>query len=160
MQYLAATMAVYRSRPRSAMKRTLLALLIATAMPVSALATPTFVSADKLWSYSHDPLNQELNKSEIPAYDSKTNTLWIAGVGGVDVLNAQTGALVQRIDVSSIGAVNSVSVKNGIAAFAIESSNRTSPGVVQLFDTQTRSQMGGNITVGALPDMLTFTPDG
>ncbi len=142
------------------MKKSLLALLIAAAMPVSALATPTFVSADKLWSYSHDPLNQELNKSEIPAYDSKTNTLWVAGVGGVDVLNAQTGALVQRIDVSGIGAVNSVSVKNGIAAFAIESSNRTSPGVVQLFDTQTRSQMGGSITVGALPDMLTFTPDG
>ena len=142
------------------MKKTLIALLIAAALPLSAQATPSFVSATKLWTYSHDPLRTDTNKSEIPAYDAKTNTLWVAGVGGVDVLNAQTGARLQRIDVSTTGSVNSVAIKNGVAAFAIESSTRTSPGVVQLFDTQSRTQMGGNITVGALPDMLTFTPDG
>jgi len=39
---------------------------------------------------------------------------------------------------------------------------RTAPGVVALFDTSTRSPLGGisTITVGALPDMVTFTPDG
>jgi DNA-binding beta-propeller fold protein YncE len=142
------------------MKKTLLAVLIATLMPLSAMATPTFVSANKLWSYIHDPQNTEQNKSEIPAYDAKTNTLWVAGVGGVDVLNATTGARIQRIDVSATGSVNSVAIKNGVAAFAIESQNRTSSGVVQLFDTQSRTQLGNNITVGALPDMLTFTPDG
>lgn len=143
------------------MKKTLIALLLAAALPVTATATPSFVSADKLWSYSHDPLNTETNKSEIPAYDAKTNTLWVAGVGGVDVLNARTGALIQRIDLRNAGTVNSVAINNGVAAFAIEnSSNRTSPGIVQLFDTQSRSQMGSNISVGALPDMLTFTPDG
>ena len=142
------------------MKKTLIALLIAAAVPLSAQATPSFVSATKLWTYSHDPLKTDTNKSEIPAYDAKTNTLWVAGVGGVDVLNAQTGARLQRIDVSTTGSVNSVAIKNGVAAFAIESSTRTSPGVVQLFDTQSRTQMGGNITVGAMPDMLTFSPDG
>ncbi len=142
------------------MKKTLIVLTLAAALPLAAQASPTFISASKLWTYSHDPLNAERNKSEIPAFDAKTNTLWVAGVGGVDVLNAQSGALVQRIDVSAVGAVNSVSIKNGIAAFAVESSNRTAPGVVQLFDTQTRTQMGNNIAVGALPDMLTFTPDG
>ncbi|TXI72055.1 MAG: PEP-CTERM sorting domain-containing protein [Dechloromonas sp.] len=143
------------------MKKTLIALLIAAALPLSAQATPSFVSATKLWTYSHvDTGTADTNKSEIPAYDAKTNTLWVAGVGGVDVLNAQTGARLQRIDVSTTGSVNSVAIKNGVAAFAIESSTRTSPGVVQLFDTQSRTQMGGNITVGALPDMLTFTPDG
>lgn len=142
------------------MKKTLIALLVASTLPIAAQATPTFVSASKLWTYTHVSQNGETNKSEIPAYDAKTNTLWVAGVGGVDVLDAQTGTRLQRIDVRATGSVNSVAIKNGVAAFAIESSNRTDPGVVQLFNTQTRSQMGSNITVGALPDMLTFTPDG
>ena len=40
--------------------------------------------------------------------------------------------------------------------------HRTQPGVVKLFDTHTRALASGvnSITVGALPDMLTFTPDG
>jgi DNA-binding beta-propeller fold protein YncE len=142
------------------MKKTLLAVLVSAVMPLSSMATPTFVSAEKLWTTHHDLDGKDTNKSEIPAYDLKTNTLWVAGVGGVDVLNATTGVRIQRIDVSATGSVNSVAIKNGVAAFAIESQNRTSPGVVQLFDTQSRSQLGSNITVGVLPDMLTFTPDG
>ena len=35
------------------MKKTLIALLIAAALPLSAQATPSFVSATKLWTYSH-----------------------------------------------------------------------------------------------------------
>ncbi len=39
---------------------------------------------------------------------------------------------------------------------------RTEPGVVKLYDTQTRGLLVGthSISVGALPDMLSFTPDG
>lgn len=39
---------------------------------------------------------------------------------------------------------------------------RTEPGVVRLYDTQTRGLLVGthSISVGALPDMLSFTPDG
>ncbi|MCV5262551.1 hypothetical protein OFC55_33315, partial [Escherichia coli] len=69
----------------------------------------------------------------------------------------------QRIDVTPFGAINSVAVHNGIAAFAIENTtDRTQPGVVKLFDTSTRALASGvnSITVGALPDMLTFTKDG
>ncbi len=36
----------------------------------------------------------------------------------------------------------------------------TDPGQVVFFDTLSRTQNGSAITVGALPDMLTFTPDG
>ena len=31
--------------------------------------------------------------SEIPAFDSRTNTIWVVGIVGVDVLDADTGAL-------------------------------------------------------------------
>lgn len=100
--------------------------------------------------------------SEIPAFDAATGTLWTAGVNGVEVRNALTGGLVEFIDTTAFGSINSVAVHNGVAAFAIESGVRTDPGVVKLYDTTTRSLTSGinSITVGALPDMLTFTPDG
>ena len=100
--------------------------------------------------------------SEISAFDALTNTLWVAGVVGVDVLNVATGALVQHIDTTAFGSLNSVAINNGIAAFAIESTVRTDPGVVKFYDTTTLSLASGinSISVGALPDMLTFTPGG
>lgn len=108
-------------------------------------------------------LNTSGATAEIPAFDALTNTLWVAGVVGVDVLNASTGSLVQHIDTSGFGNINSVSVYNGMAAMAFESAaDRTLPGQVVLFDTASRTLASGisQIAVGALPDMLTFTPDG
>lgn len=99
--------------------------------------------------------------AEIPAFDALTNTLWVAGVVGVDVLNATNGSLIQHIDTRSFGNINSVAIHNGRAAMAFESSlDRTANGQVVLFDTVSRIQNGSAITVGALPDMLVFTPDG
>jgi hypothetical protein len=111
------------------------------------------------WSMSH----MAGVTAEIPAFDALTNTLWVAGVVGVDVLDAGTGSLVQHIDTTGFGFVNSVAIHNGMAAMAFESSaDRTLPGQVVLFDTGTRTLASGTnqIGVGALPDMLTFTPDG
>ena len=141
------------------MKRSILAIaLAATFVPaLSSAAAPVF---NKLWTTNHGitGLNTGVT-SEISAFDSSTNTIWVAGVVGVDVLNASTGALVQHIAASGI---NSVAIKNGVAAFAIENSVRNTPGTVQFYDTATRALTGGinSITVGALPDMLSFTADG
>jgi hypothetical protein len=122
----------------------------------------------KLWTHSHDTPGQV---SEIAAFDPRTNTIWIAGVVGVDVLDAETGALVQHIDVTAHGAVNSVAIHNGLAAFAVEaasqsatcpSCDRRTPGKVLFYDTATRLPSGDitEVGVGSLPDMLTFTHDG
>ena len=71
------------------------------------------------------------------------------------------GTLVEHIDVTGYGLVNSVAIHNGLAAFAIEAApDRREPGVVVFYDTRTRLPIGDPITVGALPDMLTFTHDG
>jgi len=143
---------------------TLLALALASALSVftapAAQAAGELSGASKLWTYTHSSSTSFL--SEIVTFDSATRTLWVSGVSGVDILDAATGSFLQRIDTSAFGTINSVSIHNGIAAFAIESSNRTAPGVVKLFDTSTRSLASGinSITVGALPDMLTFTKDG
>lgn len=141
------------------MKKTLLCVAIAaTLAPLSAYATP--LSSTKTWSFTNADVAGQT--AEISAFDSQTNTLWVAGVKGVDVINARTGSLVQHIDTTSFGSINSVAIKNGIAAFAIEALTRTDAGVVKLYDTATRNLSSGvnSISVGALPDMLTFTPDG
>lgn len=118
------------------------------------------LSIERLWSYAHAPANPG-QKAEIVAHDERTDTLWVAGTVGVDVLDRRNGQLVAHLPVGQFGAVNSVAIHDGVAALAIESTvDRTLPGVVVFFDTRTRRQLGAPVPVGALPDMVTFTPDG
>lgn len=137
--------------------KTLPALLAGLALAGAAHgASP--LEFNKIWTYAHGSV-----ASEIPAFDSLTNTVWVAGVTGVDVLNASTGALAQSIDTTPYGSVNGVSIFNGMAAMAFENAtDRTQAGQIVLFDTATRTLASGinQISVGALPDMVTFTPDG
>ena len=140
-----------------------LAALIAGVLSIGPTLASAGFTFDKEWTYVHDMAQGRTG--EIAAFDQMTNTIWVAGIVGVDVLDATNGSLVQHIDTSTFGgSINSVAIKNGLAAFAIESSTRTNSGVVQFFDTTTRALTTGfyanTITVGALPDMLTFTPDG
>ncbi|MEC4985303.1 MAG: choice-of-anchor I family protein [Oscillatoria sp. PMC 1068.18] len=78
--------------------------------------------------------------------------------------NNQSGELRSQltqfsIDVTSFGAVaNSVAVQNGIVAIAVEAEEKTEPGTVVFFDTD--GNFLNSVTVGALPDMLTFNPTG
>lgn len=132
-------------------------------VPRMAAAAEQVLTFQLQWTYKHsDATNPAGQTSEIPAFDRRTNTLWVAGVVGVDVLDARTGALVEHIDTTAYGAVNSVAIHDGLAAFAIESATRTLPGVVVFYDTETRTLSPGMsaVPVGALPDMLTFTRDG
>lgn len=145
------------------MKNTMIAALVsALFLPAIASADTTFASLTKLWTYDHALTGAAGQMSEISAYDSTTNSLWVAGVAGVDVLNAANGSLIQHIDTTSFGSINSVAIYNGIAAFAMESTTRTDAGTIKFFDTTTRALSSGinSVTVGALPDMITFTKDG
>src|SRR5687767_9501780 len=105
------------------MKKTPLALgsafaAVLVAMP--AAAAGPLDGASKAWTYAHSSSSGYL--SEIVSFDSKTSTLWVSGISGVDVLDAATGSFLQRVDTSAFGSINSVSIHNGMAAFAIESS--------------------------------------
>lgn len=133
------------------------ALLAFSSAP--AWAASPVDDATRAWSYSHASASGFL--SEIVAFDSVNQQLWVSGVSGVDILNASTGTFIDRIAITG-GAINSVAIKNGIAAFAIEATDRATPGRIDLYDTTSRALLAGNssITVGALPDMVTFTPDG
>ena len=94
-------------------------------LPVAAAPAERPLSFTKLWTHGHTTPGQ---LSEIPAFDRRTNTVWVAGVVGVDVLDGETGTLVEHIDVTGYGLVNSVAIHNGLAAFAIEAGHLTADG--------------------------------
>jgi hypothetical protein len=139
-----------------------LSFAVAAALLCStATAQGGALSLQRLWQYPHAQTGVPGQKAEIPAYDERTDTLWVAGVVGVDVLDRATGALRAHISVTNFGAVNGIALHDGVAALAIESTvDRTLPGVVVFYDTRSRRQLGQPVPVGALPDMLTFTPNG
>jgi len=146
-------------------KQALLISAIAATFSTASLASDPAISFEWQWTHEHTTVGQA---SEIPAYDVKTNTIWVAGVVGVDVLDADSGALLKHIAVTPHGFVNSVAIHNGLAAFAIEaysdelSGDRRAPGVVLFYDTKTMAPSKGvnSVSVGSLPDMLAFTHDG
>jgi DNA-binding beta-propeller fold protein YncE len=129
------------------------------ALPVAAAPAERPLSFTRLWTHGHTTAGQV---SEIPAFDRRTNTVWVAGVVGVDVLDGETGTLIEHIDITGYGLVNSVAIHNGLAALAIEAGppDRRRAGVVVFYNTGTRLPIGDPVTVGSLPDMLTFTHDG
>jgi hypothetical protein len=80
----------------------------------------------------------------------------------IDVVNISDPAepkLSRSITVSDKGIPNSVAVsKYGIVAVAIEANIRQEFGIVAFYNTQGR--LLSSVTVGAVPDMVTFTPNG
>ena len=104
--------------------------------------------------------------SEISAYDPLSQRLFTVNnetVAKVEVLDFSTGTSLTRlsaIDVSALGGVaNSVAVSNGRLAIALEATNKQATGSVVIVDTRTLAVLK-TISVGALPDMVTFSPDG
>jgi hypothetical protein len=132
------------------------------AAAIAALFVPVVQAADweKLWTFEHGAGTSVAGQtSEILAFDSLNNELWVAGLKGVDILNAANGSFVQHIDTTAFGELNSVAIRNGVAAFAIAAPIKTDAGSVLTYDTTSRSFQQSYL-VGALPDMVTFTADG
>ncbi len=105
----------------------------------------------------------QLNSAEIVSYDASTKRLYVANsVGGkLDILNLANPAAitaVASIDIKSYGGINSVAARNGVIACALEGANPQANGSVVFFNQDGVFQK--QVTVGALPDMITFSPDG
>ena len=104
--------------------------------------------------------------AEISAYDPSTKRLFVVNnstTNKIDVLdfsNPAAPVLISSISMAPFGGlVNSLDVYKGMLAAAIESANKQDPGKVALFNTYDYSVIK-TITVGALPDMITYSPDG
>ena len=102
--------------------------------------------------------------AEICAYDPSAKTLFVVNgedkvIDMLDLSDPSTPVHVGSIDVSPYGDTpNSVAVHGGLVAVAVAAENAQAPGKVAVFST------AGDIlkafSVGALPDMVTFTPNG
>jgi len=104
--------------------------------------------------------------AEITAYDPLTQRLFVVNNGTVnkiDVIDFKDPLHMKVIGSISMlpygGTVNSVAVYDGKLAAAIESIDKQANGKVAVFKTSDYSELKV-ITVGALPDMVVFSPDG
>jgi Ca2+-binding RTX toxin-like protein len=120
------------------------------------------IKLTELGRYTTGVFNQ--GAAEISAYDSTSKRLFVvnAQAATIDILDLSdptSPSKISQIAVGSFGAVaNSVTVKNGIVAVAVEAVDKTNPGKVVFYDAN--GTYLNDVQVGSLPDMLTFTPDG
>ncbi|GAB4541134.1 MAG: hypothetical protein Tsb0014_32820 [Pleurocapsa sp.] len=102
--------------------------------------------------------------AEITDYDPTSQSLFVVNganktIDVLDLSDPNNPTFKFAISIEDFGdGVNSVAVKNGIVAAAVESDPSQDPGQVVFFDTD--GNLLNQLMVGALPDMVTFTPDG
>jgi 2',3'-cyclic-nucleotide 2'-phosphodiesterase (5'-nucleotidase family) len=106
--------------------------------------------------------------AEISAFDPTSNRLFITsdvGVRIVDMTNPSTPVLVGAgpVSLTGLGGISnnasSVAVKNGIVAISLINPDKSLPGEVIFLNASDGSYLN-KVTVGANPDMVTFSPDG
>lgn len=101
---------------------------------------------------------------EISAYDPTTQRLFVVSAAAssilvLDLSNPASPSLITTINGAPYGAsFNSVAVKNGVVAAAVEANPKQNPGSIVFFDSN--GAFLNQVPAGALPDMITFTPDG
>ena len=166
------------SRLTSFPRHLLLSLLAAAALaacggdddntPVAtppAEATPKTLQLEKVGEYASGVYFE--SAAEIPAFDaaSKRGFIVNAQKGAVDVIDMTDPAQpahIGMIDATQLlagASINSVAVHDGLVAVAVQAANKTDPGLLALYQASDL-KLVGQAQVGALPDMLTFTPDG
>jgi hypothetical protein len=133
----------------------------ALSAPLRAVAPPS-IQLQVLGTYSTGVFNA--GAMEIAAHDPATQRLFVVNASSstVDVLDVQdptNPTLLFAIDLTPYGnQANSVAVHNGFVACAVEADVKQDPGRVVFFSTN--GHFVNQVTVGALPDMLTYTPNG
>ena len=152
------------------------------ALAVAGMALTTTVQADYINSQQHPKfINSNVNRinlvpigtyetglfdesaAEIVAHDPKAQLLYISNANDqsidvVSIRNPRNPKQKFSIDMSNFGNPNSVAVKRGIVAVAVEGEETDALGQVIFFNRW--GKFLNAVNVGVLPDMVTFTPDG
>lgn len=152
------------------MKNTLLAAALLACGASNAFAAPAAspfaINITPIGTYATNVFGE--SAAEIVAHDPATQRLFVVNAqsGAIDVLDVlNPGSPNKLFSVDLGGIVNSVAVYKGLAAVAVEANPKTDPGKVVFFnaasdDEETAKAFAVEVKVGALPDMLVFTPDG
>lgn len=151
------------------MKNRIIALTLAAsgllAAPVAALASEhETLNITKLGTHSSGIFSDEVSGAEISAHDPRTQRLFVVNgaqnrVDVLDIRNPSAPTKLFSIDCAPHGAQpNSVAVSRGVVAVAVQATVKTDPGQAVFYDAD--GNLLAFVTVGALPDMITFTPNG
>lgn len=121
---------------------------------------PSALKFTKVTSFSNGSGDEGF--AEISAYDQKTKKLFVVNPNETEVSVWDISIPTTALKLSSIrlsATPNSVAVKDGLLAVAVENQNKQGNGSIITYDTETMTQK--NVyPAGALPDMVTFSPDG
>ena len=139
-----------------------LAVPVANAAPMQQTVPPAPITLELLGSYQTGIFDQ--GAAEIVAYDGTSQRAFVVNGGNatidmLDLSDPTVPTLISQIDVSEYGGIaNSVAVYDGIVAAAVENSDKQANGSIVFFTTD--GEFIAEVEAGALPDMITFTPDG
>lgn len=136
--------------------------------PIQAQESNTIEEVSAAGSVQLSPAGSiALAGAEIVAFDPDSQHFYVTSGDGLQIIDgsaAPTLTLVTTIDPTT-GTLSfdnseftSVAVANGVVAASLPAMTKTNPGSVLFFDITGTLQ--SSVTVGALPDMVTFTPDG
>ncbi|GGZ14646.1 hypothetical protein GCM10007049_03190 [Echinicola pacifica] len=102
-----------------------------------------------------------LSAAEISAYDEVSKHLFITNAEkeGITVVELADPSAPAEIGFIDAGKVNSVAAYQGKIAVAVQNDNKQLNGEVKVYDTPSLQEIAV-YEVGALPDMVAFTPDG
>ncbi|MDB2606874.1 choice-of-anchor I family protein [Zobellia sp.] len=100
--------------------------------------------------------------AEISAFDTKTGKLFVVNpveseVSVWDISEPSSPS--KQVSIALNGTPNSVAVHDGLLAIAVENANKQADGTIEVYDTATMT-LTNSYPAGALPDMVTFSPDG
>ncbi|MEZ5018300.1 MAG: choice-of-anchor I family protein [Flavipsychrobacter sp.] len=104
------------------------------------------------------------SSAEVIAYDTATNRLYVVNSEKniLHILNFNNPASLSQLtqlDMSSYGGgIQSVAAYNGLIAVAVQANSKQDSGKVVFFAADGNKKK--EVTVGALPDMVTYTPNG
>ncbi|MEO1901571.1 MAG: choice-of-anchor I family protein [Alcanivorax sp.] len=133
--------------------------------PPAADPTPASVKLNFLGRHSSGQFDE--SAAEIPAYHAGSQRLFVvnANKGALDILSLADPAnptledTLLTDDLSAGSEVNSVAVRGDLVAIAVQAGTKTDTGFLALYDANTLQRISF-VPVGALPDMVAFTPDG
>lgn len=129
--------------------------------PVRDIAADSAVSLRPLGTYETGVFDQSAAEI-VHAYKSRLFVV-NAQAGAVDVLdNRNPTAPAKLYAISGTGVANSLAVRaDGLGVIALESTDKTAPGRLVFFDADAAEPtILGEVTVGALPDMVAISDDG
>ncbi len=119
------------------------------------------IKLSALSRYHVGPFNS--GAAEVVAFDPATQRAFVTNaqknsVDAISLAKPESPLFDFSIDFNEHGKVNSLAVMNGILAIAVEAKDPRQAGVVSLFDTDGKPIH--SFAAGAMPDMVTFSPNG